>query len=132
MCAKFCAAVFKDGAEFDFAKFHVPACFHKTTWYEATTFLQCQFPLQRRLNIKEDSVSEEDIINFSHAQIFGAVEFNQSLRPSDVDADVKLYDYGEVSDECILANFQYIHIHGQRWLRLFGQSLPIYKWRLAV
>lgn len=42
VCADFHAAVFNDGAEFDYATFHVPACFHKTTWYEATTFLQCR------------------------------------------------------------------------------------------
>lgn len=49
VCANFRAAVFNDGAEFDYATFCVPACFYKTTWYEATTFLQCQFHVKGKI-----------------------------------------------------------------------------------
>lgn len=122
-CANFRAAVFNDGAEFDYAIFHVPACFHKTTWHKATTFLQCQFPLQRRYPVEEGSVVAENIINFSHAQISGSVEFNQSLRPSNERHNNQAYKYGEVSDTCIVANFKYIHVHKEHGLRFHTENL---------
>lgn len=129
-CANFRAAVFNDGAEFDHATFYVPVCFHKTTWHEATTFLQCQFPLQCRFPVVEGSTTAANIINFSHAQISGSVEFNQSLRPSnerpkkeEKPDEEKLYKYGEVSEKCIHANFKYIHIHKEDGLRFHTENL---------
>lgn len=117
VCANFSAAVFNDGAEFDYATFHVPACFYKTTWYKATTFLQCQFPLVRdKISDEKNKTSDADIINFSHAQIAGSVEFNQSLRPSK-------YKDGEISKVCINANFKYIHVHSQHGLRFHTENL---------
>ncbi len=129
VCANFRAAVFKDGAEFDYATFHVPACFYKTTWYEATTFLQCQFPFVKdRASDAIDNTSEADIINFSYAQIAGSVEFNQSLRPSYLrpsssNSSETPYRYGEVSEKCVYANFKYIHIHKQHGLRFHTENL---------
>lgn len=125
VCANFRAAVFNDGAEFDYARFHIPACFHKTTWSKATTFLQCQFPLQERFPVEEGRTTAPNIINFSHAQISGSVEFNQSLRPTDKrpNQDREPYKYGEVSEECILANFKYIHIHKEDGLRFHTENL---------
>lgn len=111
VCANFRAAVFNDGAEFDYATFYLPACFYKTTWYEATTFLQCQFPFVK------DKTDDADIINFSHAQIAGSVEFNQSLRISN------RYEAGKISDECIYANFKYIHVHKSQGLRFHTENL---------
>ncbi|MDI3466425.1 MAG: hypothetical protein OJF50_005246 [Nitrospira sp.] len=123
-CANFRAAVFNDGAEFDYAKFHVPVCFHKTTWHEATTFLQCQFPFVKdKASYAKDNTSEADFINFSYAQIAGSVEFNQSLRPSKKRSDTQPYDDGEVSEECIHANFQFIHVHKQHGLRFHTENL---------
>lgn len=113
--ANFGEAVFNDGAEFDQVVFHVRACFYKTTWYEATTFLRCQFPFGKD--------SKTDIINFSYAQIAGSVEFNQSLRLSKERPDTQPYDDGEVSEECIHANFQYIHVHKPHGLRFHTENL---------
>lgn len=124
VCANFRAAVFNDGAEFDYATFHVPACFYKTTWYEATTFLQCQFPFMKdRDSDAKDNTSEAAIINFSYAQIAGSVEFNQSLRLSKERPDTQPYDDGEISEECIHANFKYIHVHKPHGLRLHTENL---------
>ncbi|MCS6304354.1 MAG: pentapeptide repeat-containing protein [Nitrospira sp.] len=119
VCANFHAAVFNDGAEFDRARFHVPVCFHKTTWQKATTFLQCEFPFVKGSN------SDADIINFSHAQISGSVEFNQSLRKSKKrsEKDEEEYKYGEVSEEFIHANFKYIHVHKPHGLRFHTENL---------
>lgn len=74
------------------------------------------------------STNDANIINFSHAQIAGSVEFNQSLRhsdrrPSSSNSPETPYRYGEVSEECVYANFQYIHVHKQHGLRFHTENL---------
>jgi len=101
-CANFRATVFRDGAEFDWVRFDVPACFFKAEFHGSTTFLQSAFGFPDRVDYKKEI--RPISINLSYAEIFGAIEFHQGLgwtEPwrSEEEADLESQQGGAASGE---------------------------------
>lgn len=113
-CAKFRTTIFKDGAEFDSARFCIPACFHKAIFYETSTFRKCTFPKNAQGTAHPPPPPD---VNFSYAQIIGSIEFQQSLRRLESSAD------GEIASEPIDADFRYIHVNHQQGLQFHTENL---------
>lgn len=139
-CANFRTTTFKNGVEFDWVRFDVPACFYKTEFHGATTFLQSGF------GVLAAHLSEPRPIdlNFSYTEIFGSVEFHQGLRRiahlplsgviqedavqgplryKDFPPKIRLPEKGEISGEEIRADMRYVHVHTAHGLRLHSENL---------
>lgn len=140
-CANFRTTVFRDGVEFDWVRFDVPACFYKAEFHGATTFLQSGF------GFVAASTSELRPINlkFSYTEIFGSVEFHQGLRRIDplslsgviqedrVQGPLRYGELppkirppekgGEISGEEIRADMRYVHVHKGPGLRFHSENL---------
>lgn len=114
--AEFGMATFKDGAEFNGATFFVSACFMEATFEGATTFVQARFREHPYFGIPR--------MDFSYAQIFGYVEFQQSLGihqwrnpPRDIPSE------NEIPQIPLMADFRYVHVHTQHGLRFHTENL---------
>lgn len=142
-CANFRAAVFRDGAEFDWVRFDVPACFYKAEFHGATTFLQSGFgfPAASERHSESTLIS----LNCSHAEVFGTIEFHRGLKwigrrvlRSKVGRHARLHkkpptsDGPEITphrrspsiwDKAIRADMRYIHIRTKQGLRFHSENL---------
>lgn len=138
-CANFRATVFRDGVEFDWVRFDVPACFYKAEFHGATTFLQSGFGFPRTYE------SEPTSLNCSYAEIFGSVEFHQGLKwigpwswypkadqeyqtSGDWKSQVRPPlipppEGGEIDDKEIRADMRYVHVHKAQGLRFHSENL---------
>lgn len=131
-CANFRSTVFRDGVEFDWVRFDVPACFYKAEFHGATTFLQSGFGFPRTYE------SEPTSLNCSYAEIFGSIEFHQGLRwigpwcwnPASGDwksqvrpPPIPRPEGGEIGDQKIRADMRYVHVHERRGLLFHSENL---------
>ncbi len=114
--AEFGMATFKDGAEFDGANFFVSACFSKATFEGTTTFVKPAF--------RECPYFETPRMDFSYAQIFGYVEFQQclGLHPWKIDP-CDIPSESEIPRIPLMADFRHVHVHTQHGLRFHTENL---------
>lgn len=140
-CANFRAAVFRDGAEFDWVRFGVPACFHKAEFHGATTFLKSRFAFPPESELNSESAPTPISLNCSHAEIFGTIEFHRGLKwiggralRSKVGRHARLLNKPPTSDgpgltppsiwdDAIRADMRYIHIRTKQGLRFHSENL---------